>query len=150
MTKTNEKSLLQPEELACFSLYSAANAMVRAYRPVLDTLDLTYPQYLAMLVLWNGDALNVKTLGERLHMDSGTTTPLLKRMEAKGLILRERCKQDERSCIVRLTQSGNALKQQAFQIPEAMGEKIAISQDEGATLKYLCDKLHDGLVAHSD
>ncbi|WP_417226606.1 MarR family winged helix-turn-helix transcriptional regulator [Amphritea sp.] len=148
MTKKIEESTPLLENLACFSLYSAANAMVRAYRPVLDELDLTYPQYLAMLVLWSGDALNVKTLGEQLHMDSGTTTPLLKRMEAKGLVLRERCKQDERSCIVHLTQSGRDLKQQALKIPAAMGGKISITQEEGEKLKYLCDKLHDGLVAN--
>lgn len=145
MTTEFNESSLQLENLTCFSLYSAANAMVRAYRPVLDNLDLTYPQYLAMLVLWNGDALNVKTLGEKLHMDSGTTTPLLKRMEAKGLVLRERCKEDERSCIVRLTQSGKALKQQALEIPEAMSCKISISEEEARTLKRLCDKLHSGL-----
>ena len=143
-TELNESSL-QLENLTCFSLYSAANAMVRAYRPVLDNLDLTYPQFLAMLVLWNGDALNVKTLGEKLHMDSGTTTPLLKRMEAKGLVLRERCKEDERSCIVRLTQSGKALKQQGLKVSEAMSCKISISEEEGITLKRLCDKLHSGL-----
>ncbi|MDO6563684.1 MarR family transcriptional regulator [Amphritea sp. 1_MG-2023] len=149
MTDKIEETLLKPENLPCFSLYSAANAMVRSYRPVLDELDLTYPQYLAMLVLWNGDALNVKTLGEKLHMDSGTTTPLLKRMEAKGLVLRERCTQDERACIVRLTESGRALKQQAIKIPKVMSAKITISPEEGMALKDLCDKLHDGLVANA-
>ncbi|RTE65043.1 MarR family transcriptional regulator [Amphritea opalescens] len=149
MTDKIEETVLKPENLPCFSLYSAANAMVRSYRPVLDELDLTYPQYLAMLVLWNGDALNVKTLGEKLHMDSGTTTPLLKRMEAKGLVLRERCTQDERACIVRLTEAGRALKQQALKIPKVMGAKITISPEEGMALKGLCDKLHDGLVANS-
>lgn len=145
MTTELDESSLQLENQACFSLYSAANAMVRAYRPVLDNLDLTYPQYLAMMVLWSGDALNVKTLGEKLHMDSGTTTPLLKRMEAKGLVLRERCKQDERSCIVRLTEAGMALKQQACEIPRAMECKVCISEEEAMTLKRLCDKLHSGL-----
>lgn len=147
MTKKIDESTPLLESLACFSLYSAANAMVRTYRPILDELGLTYPQYLAMLVLWSGDALNVKTLGEQLHMDSGTTTPLLKRMEAKGLILRERCKQDERSCIVHLTQSGRDLKQQALKISETIGGKISITREEGAELKHLCDKLHSGLVA---
>ncbi|WP_432472551.1 MarR family winged helix-turn-helix transcriptional regulator [Amphritea sp. HPY] len=149
MTIEFDESSLQLENLSCFSLYSAANAMVRAYRPILDSLDLTYPQYLAMLVLWSGDALNVKTLGKKLHMDSGTTTPLLKRMEAKGLVLRERCKQDERSCIVSLTDEGIALKQQALKMSATMACKSCLSEEDKMTLKRLCDELHTGLCSKS-
>ncbi|GGK75472.1 MarR family winged helix-turn-helix transcriptional regulator [Amphritea balenae] len=119
--------------------------MVRAYRPVLDKLDLTYPQYLAMMVLWANDAVNVKTLGEQLHMDSGTTTPLLKRMEAKGLVTRERCKQDERSCIVCLTPKGRALECLSRKVQDSMTCNSPLSDDEKQTLKQLCDKLHSGL-----
>ncbi len=145
MTVEFNESALQVENLPCFSLYSAANAMVRAYRPVLDALDLTYPQYLAMLVLWCDDGLSVKTLGEKLLMDSGTTTPLLKRMEAKGLVRRERCKQDERSCIVSLTEAGQALKQQAHEVQQSMACKSCISEKELQELKRLCDTLRNGL-----
>lgn len=147
MTVEHDEASLLLENQACFSLYSAANAMVRAYRPVLDTLDLTYPQYLAMMVLWSGDGISVKALGEKLHMDSGTTTPLLKRMEAKGLVRRERCKQDERSCLLRLTDTGRDLKNQARDIPKSMACKSCISEEDSQELKRLCDMLRRGLCS---
>jgi len=93
---TNTDNVLCLENQVCFSLYSAANAMVRAYRPMLDKLDLTYPQYLVMLVLWQEQGISVKTLGDKLFLDSGTLTPLLKRLESKGLVSRGRSEQDER------------------------------------------------------
>ncbi len=99
------------ENQICFSLYSAANAMIRAYRPLLDTLNLTYPQYLVMLVLWRNNGINVKNLGNKLRLDSGTITPLLKRFEAKGIIVRKRNDVDERSRDMSLTEVGEKLKQ---------------------------------------
>jgi len=129
------------ENQVCFSLYSAANAMVRAYRPVLDALDLTYPQYLAMLVLWQHKGISVKALGERLHLDSGTLTPLLKRLESKGLLLRGRSEQDERVRVLTLTDAGLALQARAVDVPEQMLCRSAMPREELQQLKSLCDTL---------
>ncbi|HEV7777238.1 MAG TPA: MarR family transcriptional regulator [Luteibacter sp.] len=108
------------DEQLCFALYAASRAMTARYRPLLDALGLTYPQYLAMLVLWERDGLSVGDLGERLQLDSGTLTPLLKRLEAAGLVLRTRRPSDERSVDIRLTAEGQALRTQAAAIPERL------------------------------
>ena len=101
----------------CFALYSTSLAMTRVYKPLLDDIGLTYPQYLAMLVLWEKDGLTVSALGERLYLDSGTLTPLLKRLEASGYISRIRDVEDERRVYVTLTSSGRKLKARAAKIP---------------------------------
>lgn len=101
----------------CFALYSASLAMTKLYKPLLDALNLTYPQYLALLALWESDDITVSALGERLNLDSGTLTPLLKRMEAAGWLTRERSSEDERRVHVLLTEAGRALQQQAAHIP---------------------------------
>ncbi|GGI92271.1 MarR family winged helix-turn-helix transcriptional regulator [Shewanella gelidii] len=134
------KSSLCLEEQVCFSVYSAANAMVRAYRPLLQQLDLTYPQYLVMLVLWQHQGISVKTLGEKLHLDSGTLTPLLKRLAAKELVIRGRSETDERVRVLHLTDAGIALKEKAQAVPKAMlcqagGDLEALQQ-----LKALCEQ----------
>ena len=109
--------MLQLDHQLCFALYSASLAMTRVYKPLLDELGLTYPQYLAMLALWQQDGLMVSELGERLFLDSGTLTPLLKRLEAAGLITRLRAVQDERRVHITLTAAGRQLKAQAAKIP---------------------------------
>lgn len=124
----------------CFSLYRASNAMIRAYRPILEGLGLTYPQYLVMLVLWEEEGLSVKSLGERLHLDSGTLTPLLKRLEAKGLVSRGRSEQDERVRVLHLTDEGRMLKIGAREIPDRMRCLVGATLDELTELKRLCDK----------
>lgn len=124
----------------CFSLYRASNAMIRAYRPILDGLGLTYPQYLVMLVLWEEEGLSVKSLGERLHLDSGTLTPLLKRLESKGLVSRGRSEQDERVRVLHLTDEGRMLKLGARDIPDRMRCMVGAGLDELTELKRLCDK----------
>jgi DNA-binding MarR family transcriptional regulator len=129
------------EKQLCFSLYSAANAIVRAYRPMLKELDLTYPQYLVMMVLWEYNGINVKVLGEKLHLDSGTLTPLLKRLEKKALLSRRRGEKDERVREIFLTQVGIDLKINAQNIPCAMFCKVNMPLDELLTLKASCDKL---------
>src|SRR5690606_2989716 len=101
----------------CFSLYSAANAMVRAYRPLLAELDLTYLQYMVLLILWEQDGISVTALGSKLHLDSGTLTPLLKRLESKGLIKRKISSKDERMKCLFLTDSGKVLRSRAIDIP---------------------------------
>ena len=112
----------------CFALYSASHAMTKTYKPMLDRLGLTYPQYLVMLVLWEQDAILVKEIGARLFLDSGTLTPLLKRLEANGLVSRNRDPHDERQVRIVLSDQGRALRTQAQEIPEqvlcASGQQI--------------------------
>ncbi|WP_394787874.1 MarR family winged helix-turn-helix transcriptional regulator [Rhodoferax sp.] len=108
---------LQLDNQLCFALYSTSLAMTKLYKPLLEDLGLTYPQYLVMLLLWERDGVMVSTLGERLYLDSGTLTPLLKRMEASGLVTRLRDVQDERRVTIRLTSAGRSLKAQAEKIP---------------------------------
>ncbi|MGA0570321.1 MarR family winged helix-turn-helix transcriptional regulator [Variovorax sp. VNK109] len=121
---TPDAALLLDNQV-CFALYSASLAMTRLYKPLLDELDLTYPQYLALLVLWEQDGVTVSQLGERLSLDSGTLTPLLKRMETQGLVSRIRDVQDERRVLITLTSAGRKLKTRAAKIP---GCVLAASQ----------------------
>jgi len=113
---TSSDMLLLDNQL-CFALYSTSLAMTRLYKPLLDALGLTYPQYLVLLVLWEQDGLTVSALGERLFLDSGTLTPLLKRLESSGLVSRQRATQDERRVHITLTPAGRALKDEAAQVP---------------------------------
>ncbi len=125
----NADSMLALENQFCFALYSASHAMTKTYKPLLDRLGLTYPQYLVMLVLWEQDAILVKDIGARLYLDSGTLTPLLKRLEASGLVARQRDAQDERQVRITLTGRGQALKEAARAIPPqvlcASGQQIS-------------------------
>ncbi|HDY7895684.1 TPA: MarR family transcriptional regulator [Vibrio vulnificus] len=140
----SEAQLLLENQI-CFPLYSAANVVIRAYRPLLEALDLTYSQYLVLLVLWQQNGINVKDLGAKLHLDSGTLTPLLKRLEAKGIVERRRGQTDERVRELFLTEAGRALKQQAQQVPQNMLCRIDLSIDELVTLKSLCEKVLEKL-----
>ncbi|EHU9439085.1 MarR family transcriptional regulator [Vibrio vulnificus] len=140
----SEAQLLLENQI-CFPLYSAANAVIRAYRPLLEALDLTYSQYLVLLVLWQQNGINVKDLGAKLHLDSGTLTPLLKRLEAKGIVERRRGQTDERVRELFLTEAGRALKQQAQQVPQNMLCRIDLSIDELVILKSLCEKVLEKL-----
>jgi len=141
----SQDSDLVIEKQVCFSLYSAANAIVRAYRPMLKALDLTYPQYLVMIVLWNNNGINVKALGHQLHLDSGTLTPLLKRLESKELLTRQRGSEDERVREIFLTEQGILLKNLAETIPNQMLCKSKLPVEELLTLKESCDKMCDNL-----
>ena len=114
-----DQALLLDNQL-CFALYSASLAMTKVYKPLLDTLGLTYPQYLVMLVLWEHDTLTVSELGEHLFLDSGTLTPLLKRMEAAGLVQRTRSAEDERRVRVAATSAGRRLKARAAKVPACL------------------------------
>ncbi|WP_137223079.1 MarR family winged helix-turn-helix transcriptional regulator [Shewanella sp. MEBiC00475] len=142
------------ENQVCFSLYSAANAMIRAYRPLLDELSLTYPQYLVMMVLWKEPGISVKTLGDKLHLDSGTLTPLLKRLENKALVTRGRSELDERVRVLHVTVQGQQLYQQALTIPEQMRCKVGGSIEDLQQLKQLCDQafiaLNSGEVSNCE
>jgi len=111
---------LRLENQLCFALYAASRVVVQSYQPLLAPLGITYPQYLVLLVLWEGGEPLVKELGERLELDSGTLTPLLKRMEVQGLVVRDRQTDDQRQVRIRLTNSGKALKRKAAKIPHEL------------------------------
>lgn len=128
------------DELLCFALYSANNAMGRLYRPILGRHGLTYPQYLVLVALWQRDGQKVNDLGAALNLESNTLTPLLKRMEASELLQRRRNPEDERSVIVSLTEKGRALEQEAAEISRCI---LAASGDEVADLIELRDKIQE-------
>ena len=129
----------------CFPLYACARETIKLYKPHLDELGLTYTQYIAMMVLWEKKAVTVKELGAELFLDSGTLTPLLKKMEAKGLLTRRRSTDDERSLIVSLTPEGEALKERALQVPKEMIKYFPLDLKEGRTLYDLLYKLLDSI-----
>ena len=138
---------LKLENQLCFPLYACAKEVVRAYKPYLEKLDLTYTQYITMMVLWEKRKMNVKEIGERLYLDSGTLTPLLKKLEHKGYILRSRSKEDERNLMVEVTPEGDALQEKAASIPEKMGECICLSDDEAKSVYGMLYRMLDSLKA---
>ena len=135
------------DQQLCFALYSTSLAMTKIYKPLLAPLGLTYPQYLAMLVLWERDGLTVGELGERLFLDSGTLTPLLKRMEASGWLQRERATDDERRVIVSLTAEGRALRQKAKRVPLQLAQATHCSIDELTSLTQRLQQLRAQLLS---
>lgn len=133
--------ILKLDNQLCFPLYACAKEIVRKYKPFLDELGLTYTQYISMLVLWEHGSLSVKKLGEYLYLDSGTITPVVKKLEEQGLTTRCRCKDDERCVNVCLTEKGLKLKEQASCIPKKIGECISLSSADAKTLYSLLHKL---------
>lgn len=127
-------ALLGLDKQLCFALYSASHAVTKTYKPLLDQLGLTYPQYLVMLVLWEQDAILVKDIGARLFLDSGTLTPLLKRLESNGLVERKRDAHDERQVRISLSEAGRRLRTAALAIPEQM---LCATGQDAATLAQL-------------
>jgi DNA-binding MarR family transcriptional regulator len=145
----NPKEALRLDNQLCFTIYACSRAMTNLYRPWFDKLGLTYPQYLVLLILWEEDGVTVKDIGERLFLDSGTLTPLLKRMEAAKLIKRNRSIEDERRVHIFLTESGQAMQEQACSIPVEMMRERGLSPEEFtgllADFKQLLGKLHHAL-----
>ncbi|MEV5848450.1 MarR family transcriptional regulator [Streptomyces sp. NPDC051985] len=131
-----EGSLLLDDQL-CFALYAASRAVTARYRPLLDELGLTYPQYLVMLVLWDQDSVSVRELGTALQLESSTLSPLLKRLEASGLVSRERRPDDERSVAIRLTEEGARLRDRARTVPVAIGDAMGLTPEQDAMAKQL-------------
>ena len=125
----------------CFPIYACAREVIKAYHEPLSALNLTYTQYLVMMVLWEEKKKSVRELGDCLYLDSGTLTPLLKKMEAKGYIVRERCLEDERCVIVSLTAKGEALRKDAESVPRCMAEKSPLSNEEAEMLYKILYKL---------
>lgn len=144
LNRSNAALLLDNQ--LCFALYSASLAMTKLYKPLLDALGLTYPQYLALLVLWERDGLTVSELGERLSLDSGTLTPLLKRLETAGLVSRRRDAADERRVCVRLTAEGHSLKARARHIPGCVLQATRCEVADAAALTRRIQTLRDRLV----
>lgn len=139
--------MLQLDNQLCFAVYSTSLAMTKLYKPLLDELGLTYPQYLAMLVLWEKDGLMVSELGERLYLDSGTLTPLLKRLEASGLVSRLRDAADERRVHITLTPAGRKLKALAAKIPGCILTASQCSMPELVALTQQVQALRERLLA---
>lgn len=137
---------LQLDQQLCFALYSTSLAMTKLYKPLLAPLGLTYPQYLALLVLWERDGCSVGELGERLFLDSGTLTPLLKRMEAAGWLTRERAADDERRVVVHLTAEGRALRQKAKRVPIQLGQAMQCDVHEIEGLTQRLQQLRSNLL----
>lgn len=125
----------------CFPLYACAKEIIRKYKPYLDQIDLTYTQYITMMVLWEMKTVNVKTLGECLYLDSGTLTPVLKKLESKGYITRVRSSEDERNLVVTITEEGEKLKDMAIDIPSEMGACVKLSKEEARILYDLLYKI---------
>ena len=132
----------------CFALYSSSLVMTKMYKPVLAELGLTYPQYLVLLVLWESDRISVGELGERLFLDSGTLTPLLKRIEAGGLLTRTRALDDERRVVVALSAAGRALRRKAKQVPLEVACATGCQLDEIATLTAQLQALRANVASH--
>ncbi|ANX11781.1 MarR family transcriptional regulator [Fictibacillus arsenicus] len=131
------------ESQICFKIYTLEREITKLYRNLLQDLDMTYPQYLVMLLLWEKDGMTVKEIGKRLFLDSGTLTPMLKRMEANGIIKRRRSTEDERSVIISLTKKGEQLKQKAECIPSKLVEDMSLDHGELPTLnKTLTNMLY--------
>ena len=145
MNDANESKYdaLKLENQLCFPLYACARIAIKLYKPFLDKLDLTYTQYITMMVLWERRSLTAKELGDTLFLDSGTLTPLLKKMEAKGLLTRKRSTEDERSLIITVTEAGMALRDPAMTVPEEMKALVPIPPEETMALYRILYRMLD-------
>jgi Transcriptional regulators len=132
---------LKLENQLCFPLYACSKEIIKKYKPYLDPLGLTYTQYITLMVLWEENNITVKTLGERLYLDSGTLTPLLKKMESQGLVTRERSPKDERNVYIGLTERGLALRDEAVAVPRQIGSCISLSPEEAVSLRNTLNKI---------
>ena len=134
---SDKYDVLKLKNQLCFPLYACSKEIVKAYKPYLDELDLTYTQYIAMMVMWEHKELRVKEIGQYLFLDSSTLTPLLKRLEEKGYVTRRRSAEDERDLIVTITESGDALKEKAVTVPEKMGSCVDLDPQKAQALYAL-------------
>lgn len=132
---------LKIENQLCFPLYACSREVIKQYKPYLDKMDLTYTQYVVMMALWEEKEMTVKALGDRLYLDSGTLTPLLKKLESKGYITRTRSRKDERNLLVAVTESGAALREQAMAMPRAIKAHTELTREEAETLYKLLYKI---------
>ena len=145
MTRKQDADTSRLDSMLCFTVYSTAHAFNRAYKPLLDALDLTYPQYLAMFALWEKDNLTVKEMGERLHLDSGTLTPQLKRLEAVGLVRRARDTADERNVRISLTPAGAALHEKEKTVRQGILGACRMNPEDLKSLTTQLARVRDAL-----
>jgi len=150
MSSTDAFDPLLLQNQLCHSLYSASNALVRAYRPLLEPLDLTYPQYLVMLALWELDGVAIKQLVSKTRLDSGSLTPILKRLEQKGLVERRKGDADERQWLMCLTAEGRTLRQQAEDIPHRLWCMADMELDQARALKAAAEELYRQIRAQEE
>jgi DNA-binding MarR family transcriptional regulator len=148
--RVNLDDTLKLDAQLCFLLYTATRTVTQAYGPLLGPLGLTYPQYLVMLVLWEQDGVSVGRLGQRLYLDSGTLTPLLKRMEAQGLVERRRSQDDERVVEIHLTEAGRALRERATGVPSALFCRTGLTLKAGIRLAEELHQVLDGLKTSNE
>ena len=134
-------SALKIENQICFPLYACSREIIKSYKPFLDEIDLTYTQYIAMMVLWEHKTMNVKAMGEILYLDSGTLTPVLKKLESKGYITRQRSTADERNLVVTITEAGEVLKEKAVAVPAAIAKCSNLEPGEAAELYRILYKM---------
>lgn len=139
--ETQKYDCLKLGNQLCFPLYACSKEIVRRYKPFLDELDLTYTQYIVMMVMWEKKEMNVKELGSCLYLDSGTLTPVLKKLESKGYIARARSKFDERNLVLTITEEGEKLKDRAVEIPAKMGSCVRLEPEEAVQLYQLLYKI---------
>jgi len=144
-TENNKYDALKLENQLCFPLYAAAKEVVKKYTPYLSEINLTYTQYIAMMVLWDKKQISVKELGEFLYLDSGTLTPLLKALEKKGFVSRQRSESDERVLIAKVTENGMKLRESAVSVPEKIGSCIMLDSDEAVKLYEMLYKILGGI-----
>ncbi|TYR80683.1 MarR family transcriptional regulator [Priestia megaterium] len=140
---------LKLENQLCFSIYATSREITKVYKPLLDTLGVTYPQYLALLVLWEHETLSVKRMGELLYLDSGTLTPMLKRMQEQGLVIRQRSAEDERVVFISLTEKGKKLQGKACHIPEEVFSMTPNSPEQLKQLKVMLQGLLETMHAYN-
>lgn len=134
------------ENQLCFSLYALSREIIRLYKPFLDKYNLTYTQYLTMIVIWENDGINIKEIGNRLHLDSGTLTPVIKKLEAMNLITKHRDTNDDRVVIVELTENGKVLREEVLNVPELVSCQLGLTKEEFDTLKNPIEKLLNRLI----
>lgn len=147
MSQCDNHEMLRLKNQLCFPLYACSKEVVRRYKPFLDELDLTYTQYITMMVMWEKKEINVKCLGKILYLDSGTLTPVLKKLESKGYLTRERSKEDERNLRVMITEAGLELQDKAKAVPTKVGKCVHLEPDEARELYRLLYKILDDIEA---
>lgn len=134
------------ENQLCFSLYALSREIIRLYKPFLDKYNLTYTQYLTMIVVWENNGINIKEIGNRLHLDSGTLTPVIKKLEAMDLITKHRDINDDRVVIIELTENGKSLKEQILNVPELVSCQLGLTKEEFDSLKMPIENLLNRLL----
>lgn len=137
----DQYAALKIENQICFPLYACSREIIKSYKPFLDEIDLTYTQYITMMVLWEHKTMNVKAMGEQLYLDSGTLTPVLKKLESKGYITRQRSTADERNLVVTITDAGEALKEKAVTVPAEIAKCSNLEPTEAAELYRILYKI---------